>query len=57
MGGSLRDGRLIKAILEILGSGNHVSLVELNRRISAPPAAVTTAVCLLAKMNLVRLLA
>jgi hypothetical protein len=56
LGGNLRDGRAIEAVLEILRSGDDVSVVELNRRVPAPPAAVTTAVCLLAKMDLIRLI-
>jgi alpha-maltose-1-phosphate synthase len=57
MGVNLQRGELIEAVLDTIGSGNPVSLVELNRKLSASPAAVATAVCLLAKMNLVRLIA
>jgi hypothetical protein len=56
MGGSLRRGQLIEEVLEILGSGESISLVELGQRLSAPLSSIIAAACLLAKMNLVRLI-
>jgi glycosyltransferase involved in cell wall biosynthesis len=53
---SMRPGELIETILKILRSGEPIPLAELNQRVSAPSALVTAAVCLLAKMNVVRLI-
>jgi alpha-maltose-1-phosphate synthase len=52
----LRRGDLIEAVLQILKSSEPISIVELSQQLCAPPAAVTAAACLLAKMNLVRLI-
>jgi glycosyltransferase involved in cell wall biosynthesis len=53
---TLRRRDLIEAVLEILRSGEPISLVKLSQQLGAPPAAVAAAACLLAKMNLVRLI-
>jgi starch synthase len=54
--GALRRGDLIEAVLLILESGEPISLVELGQRLSTPLASIMAAACLLAKMNLVRLI-
>ena len=57
MGGKLRRAELMEDVLAVVGSGNPVSLGELTQKLSASRAAITTAVSILAKMNLVRLIA